>query len=288
LREPSQLSEIYLQASEATAAGSKSFYFATRFFPPDLARAAHAVYWFCRTTDDIVDERLGDIHEWESALKDALARGHSDHPVLDLFVRTSAEYRIPHEYPLDLVRGVKMDLHPRRYETFDDLSVYCYRVASVVGLMMMHVIGAKPGAGKYAIDLGIAMQLTNILRDVGADLRMGRVYLPTADLHEFGYSEAELRAGVRNEAFTRLMDFQCTRARKYYADAQPGISMLDARGRFAVRIAADVYSGILGRIEMGGYDVFERRAVVPKVQKYWISARAMALPALRRCLQLSR
>ena len=286
MREPSQLTALRLQAAQATAAGSKSFYFATRFFPPALAQAAHAVYWFCRTTDDIVDENLGDINEWESALRDALRHGHSPNPTLDLFVRTAAEYQIPHEYPLELVEGVKMDARGQCYRTFDDLSIYCYRVASVVGLMMMHVIGAKPGAEPYAIDLGIAMQLTNILRDIGADARMGRIYIPSEELTRFGYSASDLHAGRHNEAFHRLMQFQCARARSYYRLAAPGIPMLDERGRFAVRIAADVYEDILGRIESNGYDVFERRAVVPKSRKYWITARALALPALRRCLHV--
>jgi phytoene synthase len=288
LRQPSELSALQSQAAEATAAGSKSFYFATRFFPPDLARAAHAVYWFCRTIDDIVDENLGDINEWEAALRDALRNGHSPNPTLDLFVRTAVEYRIPHEYPLELVEGVKMDARGQRYSTFNELSIFCYRVASVVGLMMMHVIGSKPGAAPYAIDLGIAMQLTNILRDVGTDLRMGRIYLPAEDLDRCGYSESNLRDGLRNEAFVRLMRFQCERARAYYRSAAPGIPMLDERGRFAVKIAAGVYEGILGRIESSDYDVFHRRAVVPRASKYWITARALALPALRRYLHLSK
>lgn len=288
MRQSPELTALRLQAAEATAAGSKSFYFATRFFPPDLAQAAHAVYWFCRTTDDIVDENLGDIIEWESALTDALRRGHSPNPTLDLFVRTAVEYRIPHEYPLELVEGVKMDARGQRYRTFDELSIFCYRVASVVGLMMMHVIGAKPGAETHAIDLGIAMQLTNILRDVGTDLRMGRIYLPTEELHRFGYSESDLRSGVRNAAFFSLMDFQCARARSYYRSSAPGIPMLDQRGRFAVRIAADVYEAILGRIEAGGYDVFDSRAFVPKARKYWITARALALPALRHSFPFIR
>lgn len=288
MRQPPELNTLRIDAAAATAAGSKSFYFATRFFPPELARAAHAVYWFCRTTDDIVDENLGDINEWDSALRHALRHGHSPNPTLDLFVRTAAEYRIPHEYPLELVEGVKMDARGQCYRTFDDLSIYCYRVASVVGLVMMHVIGAKPGAEPYAIDLGIAMQLTNILRDVGTDLRMGRIYIPSDELDRFGYSSSDLRAGVRNEAFVRLMQFQCERARSYYRSAAPGIPMLDERGRFAVKIAADVYEGILGRVESSDYDVFHRRAVVPKASKYWITARALALPALRRCLHLQK
>lgn len=288
MRESSQLVELRRKAAEATAAGSKSFYFATRFFPPGLAEAAHAVYWFCRTTDDIVDENQGDIVEWEAAVRQALSRGHSMSPVLDLFARTVVEYRIPHEHPLELIEGVKMDARGERYRTFEELRLFCYRVASTVGLMMMHVIGAKPGADSYAIDLGIAMQLTNILRDIGDDLRMGRIYIPSAELDRFSYSEADLRSSLRNEAFVHMMRFQCARARSYYAAAEPGIPLLDSRGRFAVRIAADVYAGILDRIESSGYDVFDRRAFVPKPRKYWITARALAVPALRQFLPFSR
>lgn len=284
-------------AAEATAAGSKSFYFATRFFPPELARAAHGVYWFCRTTDDMVDE-IADpeaaaraLDEWDTRLRAALAGRAGENPVLRLFARVVSEFGIPHEYPLELVEGMRMDLEmdrqARRYRNFDELRVFCYRVASVVGLMMMHVIGFRGEPRRQAIDLGIALQLTNILRDVGEDLRRGRVYLPLDELREFGYSEAELRGRVRNANFVRLMQFQAARARSYYASAEPGIALLDRRGRFAVEVAARVYAGILGRIEASGYDVFERRAVVPAARKYWITARTMALPAVRRFLPFS-
>lgn len=287
-------SELYTAAAEATAAGSKSFFFATRFFPPELAKAAHGVYWFCRTTDDLVDEapdpataaRL--LEEWDGRLRSALRGGTVDSPVLRLFARVAAESGIPHEYPLDLLEGMRMDLRMDmerlRYSNFDELRVFCYRVASVVGLMMMHVIGFRGQPHAQAIDLGIALQLTNILRDIGEDLGRGRIYLPLDEIHAAGYTVGQMEARVRNGNFIRLMEFQAARARRYYAAAEPGIPMLDRRGRFAVEIAARVYAGILGRIEKSGYDVFERRAVVPASQKYWITARTMAVPALRRYL----
>jgi 15-cis-phytoene synthase len=180
-----------------------------------------------------------------------------------------------------------MDLRGLRYRNFDELRVFCYRVASVVGLMMMHVIGFRGEPRRYAIDLGIALQLTNILRDVGEDLGRGRVYLPLEEIEAAGYTETQLMARVRNGNFIRLMEFQAARARQYYASAEPGIALLDKRGRFAVEVAARVYAGILRQIEKSGYDVFERRAVVPAAQKYWITARALALPAVRRYLPLS-
>lgn len=285
---------LFQAAAEATAVGSKSFYFATRFFPPELARAAHGVYWFCRTTDDLVDEApdlataQARLDEWDQRLRTTLRGGETDSPVLRLFAGVAAEYSIPHEYPLDLIEGMRMDLamdrHGTRYRNFDELRVFCYRVASVVGLMMMHVIGFRGTPHERAIELGIALQLTNILRDIGEDLRRGRIYLPLDEIDGFGYSETELRARVRNGAFVRLMEFQAARARSYYRAAEPGIPMLDRRGRFAVEVAARVYAGILSRIESSRYDVFERRAVVPAAQKYWITARTLALPAVRRYL----
>lgn len=289
----SNLAPLYEQAALATAAGSKSFYFATRFFPPDLARAAHAVYWFCRYTDDLVDEcetldrGRRDLHAWEEALRDASRPGaHTDHPVLRTFLHAAAEYQIPLEYAFELIEGMRMDLNGTRYAHFEELRLFCYRVASVVGLMMCCVIGFEnPGdrerALPHAIDLGIAMQLTNILRDVGEDLARDRVYLPAQEMTRFGYSEKELRSHVRNEPFRRLMQFQVERARDYYARGNAGIQMLNPRGRFAVKVASDVYREILVRVERSDFDVFDRRAAVPSVQKYWLTARNMALPMMR-------
>ncbi|MBL8212217.1 MAG: phytoene/squalene synthase family protein [Bryobacterales bacterium] len=284
------LPELQVQAAEATARGSKSFYFATRFFPPELAQAAHAVYWFCRYTDDLVDETPSietgtrDLEAWADELQRGLRGQAVVHPVLRLFLRTLDRYQIPGEYPLELIEGMRMDLRCTRYQNFDELRVFCYRVASVVGLMMSHVIGFRGEAPSHAIDLGIAMQLTNILRDVGEDLQRGRIYLPTEELAAHGYSEDELRRGVRNDAFRSLMQFQVSRARQYYQEAMPGISLLHPDGRFAVKVAADVYRAILGRIEAADYDVFSQRAVVPARTKYWLTARSMAVPAARHSL----
>ncbi len=289
----SALAPLYEQAAVATAAGSKSFYFATRFFPPDLARAAHAVYWFCRYTDDLVDEcetlerGARDLQAWTEALRDATQHGaRTDNPVLRTFLDTAAQYEIPLEYAFELIEGMRMDVNGTRYTTFEELRLFCYRVASVVGLMMCCVIGFddprdREWALPHAIDLGIAMQLTNILRDVGEDLARDRVYLPAEEMAQFGYSEAELRSHVRNEPFRGLMQFQVERARGYYARGNAGIRMLNQRGRFAVKVASDVYREILTRVERSDFDVFDRRAVVPPIQKYWLSARNMAVPMLR-------
>jgi phytoene synthase len=255
------------QAAEATARGSKSFYFATRFFPAELAASAHAVYWFCRTTDDIVDENpdVGaarvELEQWRAGLQDALAGGTECPVILRHFAAACARHAIPAEYAFELIEGMRMDLEGVRYRNFDELRLFCYRVASTVGLMMSHVIGYTGEALPYAEELGVAMQLTNILRDVGEDLGRGRIYLPAEEIAQFGYSEEALH---------------------YYAKSMPGIAMLNPDGRFAVEIAARVYSGILEQIEAMDYDVFARRAVVPAWRKYGITAQALARPALGR------
>ncbi len=281
-----ELDRLYAQAARFTAAGSRSFYFASRFFPRDLARAAHAVYWFCRYTDDIVDECTSveqgrrDLEEWTDRLASALA-GSADHPVLATFIDTCHAKQIPFEYPFELIEGMRMDLNNTRYRSFAELRVFCYRAASVVGLMMSHAIGFREPALAHAVDLGIAMQLTNILRDIGEDRRRGRVYLPSEEMDLFGYSEEDMLAGRRSEEFRMLMRFQVARARRYYQRAMPGIAFLDPRGRFAVKIAADLYRAILTSVEENDFDVFERRAVVSPLRKWWLTGRSLPAPFLR-------
>lgn len=277
-----ELEPLWRQAAQATRAGSKSFYFASHFFPPELTRAAHCLYWFCRTTDDLVDEAPHPeqaekaLTFWEQQLRSA----RTQHPVLQLFSHVRQLYAIPISYPLELIEGVRMDLTRGRYETFADLQVFCYRVASVVGLMMMHVIGFEGQPHQQAIDLGIALQLTNILRDVGEDLQRGRIYLPLEDLRRFHLSEEDLMARIRDRRFAALMQFQIARARDFYRRGIAGIPSLHPRGRFAVEVAARLYAGILDAIERNHYDVFTCRAVVSARRKCWITVRCLA-PLLR-------
>lgn len=276
------------QAALATAQGSKSFYFASRFFPKPLAEQAWAVYWFCRTSDDIVDENPDvesagrQLAEWREALVAAMDGRPVQSPVLQLFAYTQQEVGFSREYPLELLEGMRMDLEKVRYQNFPELRLFCYRVASVVGLMMSHCIGFQGDALVRAEELGIAMQLTNILRDIAEDWQRGRVYLPAEEMAQFGYTLEDLAAQRRNENFRQLMVFQASRARQFYASSLPGIALLRPEGRFAVEIAAKVYRGILDRIEEMDYDVFRERAVVPSWQKYSITARALALPMARR------
>ncbi|HKD77298.1 MAG TPA: squalene/phytoene synthase family protein, partial [Ktedonobacterales bacterium] len=179
---------------------------------------------------------------------------------------------------LDLIDGVEMDLAGERLQTFDDLRTYCYRVAGTVGLLMAPVLGYdSPAALPFAVDLGIAMQLTNIVRDVGADARNGRIFLPQEDLDCFGCSAADIMAGKMDDAFIALIRFQITRAQEYYDRAVPGIAMLDRQAQFAIHASANLYRGILDAIVANGYDVFTRRAYVSLPAKLLIIARAFAM-----------
>jgi phytoene synthase len=163
-----------------------------------------------------------------------------------------------------LLRGARMDVTVRRYTTYDALREYCYLVASTVGLLVMPILGTRsPDAVGYGVALGRAMQMTNILRDVGEDARMGRIYLPTEDLRRFGCEESAVLAGLVDAPFVALMRFQIERVRALYAEAEPGIALLAPRSRYTVRLALSLYRGILERVEANGYDVFTRRAFVP-------------------------
>jgi phytoene synthase len=189
-------------------------------------------------------------------------------PSLIAWQHATHTFNIPIHPSLELIEGMRMDLSQNRYATFEDLRLYCYRVASTVGLMASHVIGfSEPDALDHAIDLGVAMQLTNILRDVGEDARNGRIYIPLDEMAHFGYTEEELLRGEINERFVQLMQFQIQRARHLYERAQPGIEYLEKDSRTAIATAAHLYSRILDVIERNGYDVFNRRAYVPFREK---------------------
>lgn len=249
---------------------SKSFLLASSLLPVAKRRAARALYAFCRVTDDIVDRASGDS-------EDQLAQWHRrilvSHPPLDDLVAIAwadarLRYRVPVRYAEQLIEGVARDFTQTRYQTFEELAAYCYGVASTVGLMSMHIIGyAGAHAIPYAIKLGVALQLTNILRDVGEDWAAGRLYLPQEDLAQFGLCEADVAQGKVTEGWRALMRYQITRNRLLYAEAMPGIALLDRDGRFAIAAAAELYQGILHDIEAHDYDVFSRRAFVSKWDK---------------------
>jgi phytoene synthase len=258
------LSAAYAVCGEITRQNSRTFALASALLPSGKRRAVRALYAFCRTSDDLVDcgadtDPRRDLASWRM-------RSLSSHPgdgdlVALAWVDTRLGFGIPLRYAEQLLEGVDSDLTHQGYASFEELAAYCYRVASTVGLMAMHIIGFSGlEAIPYAVKLGIALQLTNILRDVGEDWRNRRVYLPQDELAAFGLTEADLAAGKVTPQWRKFMRYQIDRARQLYAEAWPGIAMLSRDGRFAIAAAAGLYEGILDEIELADYDVFSRRA----------------------------
>ncbi len=272
---------------------AKSFYFASHVLPKEKRLASYAIYAFCRYADNIIDDAplqgtpahaMNRINDLRRQLGYVYARSRLMHPRLQAFQETVFRYQVPESLFLDLLRGVEMDLTVRRYESFPQLEEYCYCVASAVGLVMTRVFGyADEKALEHAQHLGLAMQLTNILRDIGEDYERGRIYLPAGEMERFGVTERHLRHVVLDDSWNRLMSFQIERARRYYAKAEPGIQMLDNDGsRFCVRLMSRIYAGILGDIERNGYDVFGYRAHVPGWKKAQIAAGVLLAPQRHR------
>lgn len=266
IREASRLERAYRTCATITSDYSRSFYIATALLPPEKRRAVRALYAFCRIADNIVD---GGSRQAEIDLASWKRKALSDHPdpidpVALAWTHTRFKHRIPVRYAEQLIEGLEKDITQVSYRTFNELSVYCYGVASTVGLMSMHIIGFEPEAVPYAIKLGVALQLTNILRDIGEDYRSGRLYLPEEELEDFGISREDLNAGRVTNAWRRFMRFQIDRNRSLYEEAWPGIPMLHHNGRFAVAAASQLYQGILDDIEANDYDTFSRRAHLDK------------------------
>ena len=278
------LAAAYATCEQVTRQHSRTFSLASGLLPPDKRRSARALYAFCRTSDDLIDKvkegNLAKLEAWRSC---ALSLPPGADPIALAWTDTRLRYRIPVRYAEQLIAGVARDVTVHRYRSFEDLAGYCYGVASTVGLMAMHIIGyAGKHAIPYAVKLGVALQLTNILRDVGEDWRAGRLYLPQDEVAAHGLSEGDIANGIVDDRWRAFMRFQVDRARKLYAEAVPGIALLDPDGRFAIGAAAGLYSGILDDIEAHDYDVFSRRAHVSTVGKLaklpgiWWRSRRMA------------
>lgn len=265
LGEQADLSAAYQHCTQITRLHSRTFMLASGLLPAAKRRGARALYAFCRVCDNLVDtpETPGDPLETLRGWRQQVLHVQSvqDDPVAVAFADTRTRYQIPWLYAEQLIAGVAQDAQKTRYQTFDELAEYCYGVASTVGLMAMHIIGFNDAAAiPYAIKLGVALQLTNILRDVGEDWRAGRVYLPQEDLAAFGLDEAFLATGVVNDRWRSLMRFEIARTRRLYDEALPGIALLSRDGRFATAAAGQLYRLILADIEEHDYDVFSRRA----------------------------
>lgn len=275
-REQSDVEQSYRRCREITKSCSKTFYFASLFLPPEKRKAIWALYAFCRTADDIADtpdsseDRLARLDAWQDQLVAAFS-GRPGDQVMIAVADAARRYDIAIQPALHLLEGARRDITVQRYATYDELLEYCYLVASTVGLLICPILGYEPGALDYGVALGRAMQMTNILRDVGEDARLGRIYLPAEDLQRFGYSEEKLMGGVIDGAFIELMQFQVARVREMYRAAAPGIELLSPSSRYTVRLALVLYGRILDEIEGNGYDVFTRRAYVPIRTKFIVA-----------------
>jgi phytoene synthase len=276
------LERAYAQCEALIAEHGKTFNMATSLLPPHKRRAIRALYAFCRVADNIVDCSDDPVEVKEAKLaawryKSVTASPGPADLVALAWADTRLHYRVPYKYCEQLIDGVARDLHQQRYESFDDLAAYAYGVASTVGLMMLRIIGTAPGfteedALPYAIKMGLALQITNILRDVGEDRRAGRVYLPGSELQAWGLCDGNLLGGAlrsrrARERWRGFMRFQIERNRTLYREAWPCIKMFHRDGRFCVAAMCSLYSAILEDIEQHDYDVLNRRAHVSTLSK---------------------
>ena len=284
-----------------TAEWAKTFYLGTLLLPPEKRRAIWAIYVWCRRTDELMDspeaqarpvEELADrLNRWELKTRD-LFKGQVEDELDAVMVDTLERFPQSIQPYLDMIEGQRMDLTWTRYPCFDDLRLYCYRVAGTVGLMTQGVMGLdqayssapwsdRPDTSDAAVALGIANQLTNILRDVGEDRGRGRIYLPLEDLEHFGYSEDDLMAGRINQAWKDLMAFQLSRARAWFDRSEAGVRWLSRDARWPVWTSLRLYRGILDVIERHDYDVFNKRAYVGKLNKFLDLPRSFVLAQSR-------
>lgn len=273
------LAAAYEHCRRVTREQAKNFYYAFVTLPPRKRKAICAAYAFCRLCDDITDEpleaaeKVRRLAQVRAGLEAAYA-GQPDGPVFAALKDASDAFHIPQSYFNEVVSGVEMDLTKSRYRTFDELYTYCYRVASAVGLICIEVFQYRDSqARQYAVDMGVAMQLTNILRDLKEDVERGRMYLPQDEMERFGYSEEELGRGIINEGFLNLMRFQTARARRYFDSGRRLLPLLSWRSRACPAVLHGLYSRILDRIEARGYNVFDRRVRLSTREKLLLTGK---------------
>ncbi len=268
------LSRGFLEAERITRNFAKTFHLASVFLPKDKRLASYAVYAICRLSDESVDDSQAysgaeNLNKINKRIETAYSKEPINDNLLLSFRYTIIKYSIPKKYFDELIEGMRMDITQTRYSNFNELYSYCYRAAAVVGLIMLRILGSENKLSEeYAISLGIAMQLTNILRDVKEDYSRGRVYLPLEDLSKFCVSVKDIASNKVNGNFVELMKFEIKRCREYYQKSQRGIRMITgARERFVVIAMREMYSQILKQIERKSYDIFSSRAHLNKFQK---------------------
>jgi phytoene synthase len=280
-RDASSLDADYEHCAQVTRRSRSSFYYAFILLPPERRRALHAVYAFCRFIDDIADDEA--IREPALLLKrwrEELDRVYSGAPTRALsraLADSARRFKIPRELFEEIINGVEMDLSRKRYQTWEELRPYCYRVASALGLICIEIFGySNPSAKQYAENLGLALQLTNILRDVREDAERGRIYLPLEDLARFNVSESEILGGVYSPNFVRLMDFEARRARELYALAQSELAPEDRATLLTAEAMRLIYAALLERIINSNYRVLDRRHRLSAPHKLYLVGRAWA------------
>lgn len=262
---------------EKAAASGSSFYYSFLFLPPERRQAITALYAFCREVDDVVDEchdpQLAQTKlAWWRTEVDRAFDGGATHPVGLALGEVCARFELPREQLHEIIDGMAMDLTQSRYLDFKALQLYCYRVASVVGLLAARIFGHQERQTlKYAHDLGIAFQLTNIIRDVGEDARRGRIYLPIDELQQFGVPASELLEARHSDRFVALMKFQAERARRFYDQAMAQLPAVDRKSQRPGLVMAAIYRTLLDEIERDGFLVLDRRTSLTPLRKIWIA-----------------
>ena len=268
------------EEKEITKQSKSNFLYSFSLLPKEKNEAINTVYAFCRKTDDIVDnenesleKKYSRINEWRNEFEKALISGDSKYSLLNNVNLIIKKFSIPVEPFFDLIKGMEMDLKKNRYNTFTELMDYCFNVASTVGLMSIEIFGYNnPRTKDFAINLGIALQLTNILRDIKTDAQHGRIYIPLEDLRRFNYSENDLLSFRYNDDFIKLMKHECERARYFYDEANRSLSKEDKGLMFAARIMEHIYFRVLKKIEKRNYNVFEKKVRVSNLKKIFITA----------------
>lgn len=273
------LAASYEWCRQVARSRARNFYLSFLLLEPERRDAMCAIYAFMRICDDLSDEpgekSRAVFDQWRRGMESALDGDPPAHPVWPAFRDTAARYRIPRQYFHSMIDGVESDIEFQRVETFDQLYQYCYRVASVVGLTVVHVLGfVSPEALPLAEKCGVAFQLTNILRDVREDYEAGRIYLPAEDLARFGVADGDLAGPELKPAVRKLLEFEAARAHSYYRESAPLVGMVEPAGRPMLRALIETYSRLLARIEASGFDVLRRRVSLPLHQKLWILAKS--------------
>ena len=278
---PAALAAAYAECRQVTRREARNFYFAFLTLPARRRRAIYVAYAFCRYCDDAVDAagaadaKLARLNQLRAQL-DAAYAGHSDSPLFIGLADVAATYAIPQQYFREVLDGVESDLVKTRYADFAELRRYCYQVASAVGLVCIHIFGSRinDASRQRAVDLGLAMQLTNICRDVREDWELGRVYLPQDEMAAFGVSDADIAAGVATPQFAGLMQYQVARARSYFASGRQLLPYLPRRSRACPAALGLIYGRVLDRIDKCDGDVFSARISAGKGEKLRLMARA--------------